>query len=141
MSETSIAEAKTQLTRFIHQAERGEVVACDLLRYMAGGAVRYAPVAGRQTQRSDRGLSLSARSHVAADYRLRGRAARWQAEQRAHLRQIGRSPSCPDSQIAAIAAVNELVLVTRNIEDFADFQGLQAENWFEENPSGGEMVP
>jgi len=60
------------------------------------------------------------------------RAARWQAEQRASLRQAGKSPSYPDSQIAAIAAVNELVLVTRNVDDFADFQGLQIENWFEE---------
>jgi tRNA(fMet)-specific endonuclease VapC len=60
------------------------------------------------------------------------RAARWQAEQRASLRQAGKFPSYPDSQIAAIAAVNELVLVTRNVDDFADFQGLQVENWFEE---------
>ena len=60
-------------------------------------------------------------------------AAQWQAEQRAGLRQVGRSPSYPDSQIAAIAAVNEMVLVTRNVEDFADFQGLQIENWFEEH--------
>lgn len=60
------------------------------------------------------------------------RAARWQAEQRARLRQAGRSPSYPDSQIAAIAAVNELVLVTRNVEDFAGFHGLQIENWFYE---------
>jgi tRNA(fMet)-specific endonuclease VapC len=59
------------------------------------------------------------------------RAARWQAEQRASLRQAGKSPSYPDSQIAAIAAVNELVLVTRNVDDFADFQGLRIENWFE----------
>lgn len=59
------------------------------------------------------------------------RAARWQAEQRARLRQAGKSPSYPDSQVAAIAAVNELVLVTRNVDDFADFQGLQIENWFE----------
>ena len=60
-------------------------------------------------------------------------AARWQAEQRASLRQAGKSPSYPDSQIAAIAAVNELVLVTRNIDDFADFQALRIENWFEEH--------
>ena len=60
------------------------------------------------------------------------RAAQWQAEQRACLRQAGKPPSYPDSQIAAIAAVNDLVLVTRNIGDFADFQGLQTENWFEE---------
>lgn len=63
------------------------------------------------------------------------RAARWQAEQRASLRQAGKSPSYPDSQIAAIAAVNELVLVTRNVDDFADFQGLQIENWFDD-PKG-----
>jgi len=61
------------------------------------------------------------------------RAARWQAEQRASLRQAGKSPSYPDSQIAAIAAVNELVLVTRNVDDFAAFEGLQIEDWFEEH--------
>jgi len=64
------------------------------------------------------------------------RAAQWQAEQRARLRQAGRSPSYPDSQIAAIAAVNDLVLVTRNVVDFTDFQDLQIENWFEEYTGG-----
>lgn len=59
------------------------------------------------------------------------RAAQWQAKQRARLRHIGKHPSYPDSQIAAIAAVNNLVLVTRNIDDFADFERLRAENWFE----------
>ncbi|WP_342450178.1 type II toxin-antitoxin system VapC family toxin [Thiorhodococcus minor] len=59
------------------------------------------------------------------------RAARWQAEQRARLRQVGRPPSYPDSQIAAIAAVNDLILVTRNLDDFAGFVGLRIENWFE----------
>jgi tRNA(fMet)-specific endonuclease VapC len=57
-------------------------------------------------------------------------AAQWQAEQRARLRQIGKSSSYPDSQIAAIAAVNNLVLVTRNIDDFIDFEGLRTQNWF-----------
>jgi tRNA(fMet)-specific endonuclease VapC len=63
-------------------------------------------------------------------------AARWQAEQRARLRQTGRPPSYPDSQIAAIAAVNGLVLVTRNVEDFQGFQGLTVENWFDEQVHG-----
>lgn len=63
-------------------------------------------------------------------------AARWQAEQRARLRQEGRPPSYPDSQVAAIAAVNDLVLVTRNADDFADFQGIRIENWFEEYSPG-----
>jgi tRNA(fMet)-specific endonuclease VapC len=64
------------------------------------------------------------------------RAAQWQAEQRARLRQSGRSASYPDSQIAAIAAVNDLVLVTRNLADFQDFDGIQAEDWFAEPASG-----
>jgi len=63
------------------------------------------------------------------------RAAQWQAEQRSRLRQVGKPPSYPDSQIAAIAAVNDLVLVTRNIGDFVDFHGLRTENWFEEHAS------
>jgi len=63
------------------------------------------------------------------------RAARWQAEERARLRRRGRHPAYPDSQIAAIAAVSDLVLVTRNLEDFRDFRGLQTENWFEEPAS------
>lgn len=58
-------------------------------------------------------------------------AARWQAEQRARLRQSGRTSSYPDSEIAAIAAVNDCILVTRNLSDFEAFQGLRLENWFE----------
>jgi tRNA(fMet)-specific endonuclease VapC len=57
-------------------------------------------------------------------------AAQWQAKQRGRLRQMGKSPAYPDSQIAAIAAVNSLVLVTRNTRDFADFEGLRMQNWF-----------
>jgi tRNA(fMet)-specific endonuclease VapC len=57
-------------------------------------------------------------------------AAHWQAEQRARLRRRGKSPAYSDSQIAAIAAVNDLVLVTRNVQDFQDFLGLEVVNWF-----------
>lgn len=48
-------------------------------------------------------------------------AARRQAEERARLRQAGKPPSCADARIAAIAAVNGLVPVTRNVRDFAQF--------------------
>lgn len=65
------------------------------------------------------------------------RAAQWQAEQRARLRQMGRTASYPDAQIAAIAAVNGLVLVTRSVADFADFTGLRIENWFAAPASDG----
>ena len=32
-------------------------------------------------------------------------------------------------QIAAVAAVNDLTLVTQNSGDFADFAGLRVEGW------------
>lgn len=57
-------------------------------------------------------------------------AAGWFAAERSRLTALGRMPSYPDGQIAAIAQVNHLILVTRNISDFADFEGLAIENWF-----------
>ncbi len=57
-------------------------------------------------------------------------AADWLATEQSRLASIGKTPSYPDGQIASIAAVNQLVLVTRNISDFADFNGLLLENWF-----------
>lgn len=57
-------------------------------------------------------------------------AARWFATERARLVPIGLSPSYPDGQIAAISAVNNLILVTRNVSDYGNFQGLVIENWF-----------
>lgn len=57
-------------------------------------------------------------------------AATWQANERARLRRLGQPPAYADSQIAAIAAINGLVLVTRNLDDFRAFEGLTMENWF-----------
>jgi len=39
-------------------------------------------------------------------------------------------PFYPDGQIAAIARVNNLILVTRNVSDYANFSELMMENWF-----------
>lgn len=60
------------------------------------------------------------------------RAALWHGQQRAQLEAEGRRPAFADGQIAAIAATNDLVMVTRNLSDFADFQGLQLLDWFSE---------
>lgn len=59
-----------------------------------------------------------------------GAAAEWFAVERARLTALGQMPSYPDGQIAAIAKVNNLVLVTRNVSDYANFAGLEIENWF-----------
>jgi len=57
------------------------------------------------------------------------RAARWHAEERARLAAQGQVPPYVDSQIAAIAKVNGLVLVTRNTSDFEMFSDLKVQNW------------
>jgi tRNA(fMet)-specific endonuclease VapC len=57
-------------------------------------------------------------------------AATWHAKERARLRKRGRPPSAADGQIASIARVNELVVVTANVKDFRRFEGLEIENWF-----------
>ena len=57
------------------------------------------------------------------------RAAQWHAKERARLTALGQTPSFVDGQIAAIAKVNGLVLVTRNTSDFKNFSGLKLENW------------
>lgn len=56
-------------------------------------------------------------------------AAEWFAMERARLTAIGKSPAYADGQIAAIAQVNNLILVTNNIIDYQDFQNLKIENW------------
>lgn len=57
-------------------------------------------------------------------------AAAWHARERARLEEQGHNPAFADGQIAAIAAVNKLTLVTRNLRDFEHFQGLRVTNWF-----------
>jgi tRNA(fMet)-specific endonuclease VapC len=41
-----------------------------------------------------------------------------------------KSPSFVDGQIASIAFTNDLALVTNNVDDFKDFNGLIIDNWF-----------
>jgi tRNA(fMet)-specific endonuclease VapC len=56
-------------------------------------------------------------------------AAAWHARERARLTRMGKAPPFVDGQIAAIAVVNHLVLVTRNVRDFSSFTGLKIESW------------
>ena len=56
-------------------------------------------------------------------------AADWHARQRARLVAAGQTPPFVDGQIAAIAYVNDLIVVTSNDRDFEDFQGIRVERW------------
>jgi tRNA(fMet)-specific endonuclease VapC len=56
-------------------------------------------------------------------------AAEWHATERARLTAQGWTPPFQDGQIAAIAFVNNLTLVTLNVPDFKRFDGLTVINW------------
>jgi tRNA(fMet)-specific endonuclease VapC len=49
------------------------------------------------------------------------------------LKACGKTAAYIDGEIAAVAAVNNLTLVTRNTDDFQFFDGLVIENWFEQS--------
>jgi tRNA(fMet)-specific endonuclease VapC len=56
-------------------------------------------------------------------------AAAWHGHERARLDGLGKPAPYTDGQIAAIASVNELILVTINVKDFSRFKDLKVENW------------
>ncbi len=59
-------------------------------------------------------------------------AATWHASERARQERAGRSAPYVDGQIAAIASVHQLILVTANVKDFTRFKGLIVEDWTKE---------
>ncbi len=56
-------------------------------------------------------------------------AAEWHAAERARLSLLGKPPSFADGQIAAIAKVNDLIIVTANVSDYENFSDIVIENW------------
>jgi tRNA(fMet)-specific endonuclease VapC len=56
-------------------------------------------------------------------------AATWHGHERARLEALGQPAPYVDGQIAAIAHVHDLVLVTANTKDFARFKGLKLDDW------------
>jgi len=58
-------------------------------------------------------------------------AADWYTKERARLQRQGLTCAYADGEIAAIAVTQKLTLVTRNTQDFQNFQNLALQNWFE----------
>ncbi len=54
------------------------------------------------------------------------------AKIRANCQKQGKTLSYYDSQIASMGLIHNLIIVTRNIDDFKYIDGLIVENWFEE---------
>jgi tRNA(fMet)-specific endonuclease VapC len=61
-------------------------------------------------------------------------AASWHGEECARLESVGRPAPFVDGQIAAIAHVHGLVLVTTNETHFKGFKGVTVENWSTSRP-------
>lgn len=57
-------------------------------------------------------------------------AAEWHARERVRLTVRGQTPTFADGQIAAVAAVRNLTLVTFNTDHFNRFEGLRVESWW-----------
>lgn len=57
------------------------------------------------------------------------RAAAWHAAERARLVAAGKTPPFADGQIAAVAKVNGLAVVTANLADYAGFLDLEVVDW------------
>lgn len=56
-------------------------------------------------------------------------AATWHGLERARLDGLGTPCPFVDGQIASIAAVNDLILVTANAKDFARFKDIEVHDW------------
>ena len=57
-------------------------------------------------------------------------AGQWLAQVRGRLSRQGLAVPMMDGEIAAIAHTNQLTLVTRNVNDFANYDELVVQNWF-----------
>ena len=63
-------------------------------------------------------------------------AAAWHGYERARLEGLGKPSPFADGQIAAIAHVNGLALITRNVRDFARFKELHVTDWSKSHGRG-----
>lgn len=57
------------------------------------------------------------------------KAAEWHARERARLDAVGKPIPYADGQIAAVAAVHGLTIVTANARDFRHVEGVDVEDW------------
>jgi len=128
LSEATRIQPDAAVLRKLKQYSQSLATASVVLHELMFGCYRL-PASKRRQALEEYITSLLARSIPIFSYDLN--AARWHALERARLVSLGRTPTYADGQIAAIAAMNNLILVTNNTVDYIDFQDVQLENWFE----------
>ncbi|MBV8543455.1 MAG: PIN domain-containing protein [Acidobacteria bacterium] len=105
----------------------GEVAIASVTWHELQFGMRRLPPSFRRTQVQSYIDQVVAMSMPVLDYDAA--AAEWHAAERARLTTKGLTPPFPDGQIAAIAFVNDLKLVTFNDADFKRFEGLEVISW------------
>lgn len=89
--------------------------------------VRRLPASKRRNQLEQFLLNLAGLPILAYDQRVATR----HAAARAWLESRGKCMSHVDGQIAAVAEVHGLTVVTRNLADFQQYPDIRLENWFD----------
>lgn len=125
LSESMRPISSEQVLRRLTEASDTVATAAPAWHELQFGRDRLPP--GRRRRAIDEMLRLLEDALVVLPYDKS--AASWHARERARLAKRGRPPSFVDGQIAAIAAVNDLILVTRNLRDFPAFS-VRIESWF-----------
>lgn len=127
LSEVTKLQPNSLVMEKLEQYTQSIATASVVLHELMFGCNRLLPSKRRQML-EEYIASLLAKSIPVLPYDCN--AALWHASERARLVKLGRTPAYVDGQIAAITVVNDLILVTNNTSDYADFQNLQLQNWF-----------
>ncbi len=125
VSELARKVVRVELTQKIKMHER-DICLCSLTLHELKFGYARLPTSKRKTVLGEF-LDDVVTTLPTLDYDAR--AASWHAFERARLEAQGLRPPFVDGQIAAIAQVNDLVVVTSNKRDFAAFGGIQIESW------------
>jgi tRNA(fMet)-specific endonuclease VapC len=126
LSEALKTTPDTQVMSMLQRYEREVATAAPVWHEMQYGCMRLPPSRKRELIEAYLRDVVWRTMDILA---YNDRAAAWHAQVRAQLTARGQKPSFVDGQIAAIARVNELILVTRNTSDFEGFADLEVVKW------------
>jgi len=125
-SEALRPEPRQRVLQKITRFEDAIAIASVVLHELRYGVERLPP--SRRRESAEKYLHEIASTMPILDYNRA--AAEWHARERARLVARGQTPPILDGQIAAIAAVNDMIVVTFNLVDFNRFEGLRGvESW------------
>jgi tRNA(fMet)-specific endonuclease VapC len=126
LSEAIKSHPKEQTLEHLSQHD-GELATCSVVWHeLSFGAARLA--ASKRRRAIEAYLEEAVRG-ILPILSYDQEAATWHAPERARLGKRSRPPTAADGQIAGIASVNDLIVVTANVKNFRRFKSLLVEDW------------